>query len=387
MFTPIKIATRNRPYSHRLGEEYLLPGTSLSLQLFPSCIKVIDISKDRDLIATLSLQIKGPMSCFTVMMDLEKGSLIVFGQTQCGYLRYRLLPVDQMGLALLMEKCPGETLLCELSSDLLYGSKEALISFSLQKRFEIAAKEKLYLINPKLSSNATEKPSLVKERLSLGNHKAQDYCLMQRRCDPAEIIPIWYALSQFYLEEKQPIESFAKGTFALLEHCRQLTREKEKTNLLSALMNLFKASYRGVFVPQLTDSYMQGFCLPEISTIDSQPSIHLLTKSGALIRDLFFQVNESEVTLLPCIPPEFHCGRFLSLKASWGRCDIEWTKKKMRRAFFYFERDGKLTFNFPKAIKEFRLRKSPIDRGEVYQNFSSISYQTGNIFYLDRFMQ
>ena len=85
---PITIAQRLRPFSHRPGIAMLLPHTSHILRLFPTRIEPVGHSP-------IELPIQGPVTGFTALQDLEKGSIKVWGFSAEGYFRYRLSAAAQ----------------------------------------------------------------------------------------------------------------------------------------------------------------------------------------------------------------------------------------------------------------------------------------------------
>ncbi len=150
-----------------------------------------------------------------------------------------------------------------------------------------------------------------KERLSLGNSKAQDWDLVKRRQDLTEILPIWLRLAS--LQPETPYKPTAGTLIETCAHC-------DKTEVVPAFLNLFNAGFRGILSPRLFDDDYQG--LAPIAA-----DLSFFKESGRLIRALFLQETDDTISLLPKLPPEFHSGRFLT-----ETIDIEWTKKLLRRA-------------------------------------------------------
>ena len=61
----ISIAERFKPFSHTPGTKYILPYSTLTVQVFPTLIRV----EERE----IPLELTGPVVDFTAQIDLEKG--------------------------------------------------------------------------------------------------------------------------------------------------------------------------------------------------------------------------------------------------------------------------------------------------------------------------
>lgn len=308
----IKIAARNSPFSHRPGIACLLPGTHLRVKICPARLSFF---RGSTLLFHLDVTCAGPVLDFTVQLDLEHSQIRVFSRT--GFKRYVL---RREGDAVFLN---GEKLPCTLH--------EALVP----------------------------PPS---ERLSLGMHKKQEWERVASRLDLKEIFPIWLHFGQATPPAPQ---SPLQGTLRLLQHCRELIREKRKTEVVSAFKNLFLAGFEALLIPRLFDTDYQGILPPE-EGIENEIALPLLTQGAALIRSLFFQEEHGVLSLLPCLPPEFHAGRYLNLCTRAGdRLDIEWTKKEMRRVILH-PVSQELHLQFPKHLKKCRVRSSRKERGRVH---------------------
>lgn len=142
----IEIALRLRPYSHRPGASCLIPGTSHILRAFPTRIEIGPHAFD--------LSVRGPVRSFTVLQDLEKGHVEVFGHAQEGYYRIKIW-ADPNGLHLLSDR--GLRLIDE------------------------------HLPYPAL-------PQKPRERLSLGSHQSQN---IEDKRELTQIAPLLFALGQW----------------------------------------------------------------------------------------------------------------------------------------------------------------------------------------------
>jgi hypothetical protein len=308
----IKIAERLHPFSHLPGTCCILPGTTLRLEIFPALLRVQDLSKSVPQEKTeIQVPLRGPIKDFTVQLDLEKGLVSVWGESPEGYFRYRIKAKDSNQMAFEIEK-------------------GWFFSWS-----EISLVPRTQPILP-----------FLMERLSLGNHKSQDWEMVKRRGDLAEIFPAWLRLGQMI---EAPNEISYLGTAALLKTCQNAS----KMDAYEAFQNLFNAAFEGILSPSLIDNQHQGFNLPP-------PPAHLsplllLTEGAKAIRALFIRCEQSNIFILPCLPPEFHCGRFLHIQTPNGLLDFEWSKKMIRRMVFRAEASGTIQMHFPLEIQGFRL--------------------------------
>lgn len=153
----IKIAAKLRPFSHRPGIRCLIPYSTWEAQIFPAKIFFHNLASGQR--EELSIPLSGPVKGFTVLQDLEKGRIEVFGKTKEGYFR-NFLNADEL---------------------------------SFIQRQELPESQK---------------------RLSLGFHKKQDWDLIQRRGEMGEIFPFWLRLAELIPEIPLPEEPI--GTSQLL---------------------------------------------------------------------------------------------------------------------------------------------------------------------------
>lgn len=351
----ITIAERLRPYSHTPGVWVPLPRSSLEVQVFPAFIRIRDLSEayPRDL-GEVSVAILGPVDQFTVVLDLERGLIRVWGKSLGGFFRYRLSAVSSArSISIVIEKSPSEG---------LHFSESSLI-FLIKESSDIELQEK--------------------ERLSLGNHKAQDWDAVCRRLNPIEFFPVWYRLGRLV-----PEVSFQPdlGMSLLLKKCEHAIQAGAPEHILSHFRTLFRVAFTGIMSPRLTDEYHHGIPIPKPDSSVKNSPLFLLKKGSELIRRLFLDVSGNNVHFLPAIPPEFHCGRFLQVTCgSLGEVDIEWTKKNMRQLIFRAASDETLIFHFPYGIKKFRLRHGDKDRGEYLSCGGELKVCQGNHYFFDNF--
>ena len=170
------------------------------------------------------------------------------------------------------------------------------------------------------------------------------------------------------------------GTLALLRD------EKTPEDVIPAFETLFLAGFEGLLSPRLQDEDHHGLHLPALSDPFNGSPLQLLTSGAALIRGLFVKQDGQEMHLLPCLPPEFHCGRLIGIQwPTVGVVDLEWSKKTLRRLILHCETAGEVRLCFPKALKSFRIRKGNRDRGRRLFCHDSIVLLPNAEYYLDNF--
>lgn len=355
----IDIAGRLRPFSHCFGTFFVLPGTCLRIQVFPALIRIHDLSQAVPrLVHEIPVPLQGPVADFTVQQDLEQGFLLVWGKTSTGFMRYRIERVegDPYGSAIVIEKKP--------SSGFSFEGEQRLI----------------------LSSHAkTSASSLPKtERLSFGCHKAQDWELMQRRCEMSEILPFWMRLGSV---TPSLGESVLEGTASLLQPCLFAIERGERARVLPALQQLYQAGFEGGLSPTLIDTSYQGFTFDSISGNSTATPLSLLTQGAQMIRSLFVQSRDHQLDVLPVLPPAFHCGRFTQISlGALGMLDLEWSKGWLRRMVLSAESSVTVELRFQKGLKEFRLRRGVKDRGRRLScKAAEVALIPGERYLLDQF--
>lgn len=341
----ISVADRFRPFSHLPGTYFLLPGTSLRFQIFPALLRIHDLAKQEPrLITEIPLNIIGPVSDFTIMQDLEKGLLKIWGHSGAGFFRYLIAPSNTSpGFAITIEQFPGK------------------------------------MMDYPDYSKTSDFHCVLTDRLSLGNSKAQDWELIRRRNDLKEILPLWFRLGQFLPLSK----SLPQEMGSLLHICQEVIQSHARTEIYSAFTNLFLAGFEGGLSPNLIDERYQGFHLPPLNKRES--ALSLLTEGASLIKQLFLQEEENNIHILPVLPSEFSCGRLVQTKCgAKGVVDLEWSKHLLRRMIFSSNFEGQLNFHFQKELKRFRLRKTPQDRGVILHCNEPLNVHAGQCYYFDR---
>lgn len=359
----ITIAERLHPFSHRPGTKFLLPGTSVIIQVFPTRLQFSDTEGTLEPLF-LTWDVKGPLQEFTAELDLEKARLRVFGITKEGPMRY-FLQAKEGGVWLTLEKAPKETLFT-VAGRIAFPVQGSVLLFPLQ--------------------NLDKTPTCnLLPRLSLGLHRAQDWELICRRLDLKEILPLWWRLSALS-PCMDPHFDRTQGNYPLLEVCRQKIEQKERETVLEAFAHLFLAASDGVLVPRLVDSAWQG--IVRNCAKAEGPVMPLLTEAGRYIGSLFIQELQGEISLLPCLPPQLHCGRMIHLQTSRNASvDFEWTKKSLRAVVITSQADQEICLKFPKDIRSFRCRQGPLIRRVSLEGEkrATLILRMGTAASLDRF--
>lgn len=346
----ISIAARLRPFSHRPGIMFILPGSTLRFEIFPAFLRVCDLSHSKPrLLSEITLNVEGPVKDFTVTQDLERGQIKVWGHSQKGYFRYRISPIQN-------------------------APKKA--SLTLEKTFPGFA----FSHEPFETENAVQIPHI--ENLSLGNHKAPDWDFISRRLDLAEILPLWFRLGQ--LIPKAPSKGM-EGTLSLIEKCQHTIQNKDILHIIENLGVLYLAGFDVGLSPRLEDTSYHGIKLPKLNSNSDASPLTLLTEGYAIIRSLFFRSDQNQLRLLPALPPQFHCGRILGIKYEGGSIDFEWTKKSLRRLVLKTSQADELRFELPHVVKRFRMRTSMQDKGRVFARDDVFKVEANQTYYFDHF--
>jgi hypothetical protein len=314
----IAIVQKIRPFSHRPGASCLIPGTCALLEAFPALIRFAGFEHRID--------IKGPIREFTLLQDLEKNCVFIFGRSQEKFYRFRLQASDG-GFELFSEK----------------------------------TKERRHFPSP----CAFYLPP-VWERLSLGAHKALDWDLVLRRFDLKEILPVLFGLGQ-----KIPAISSEPlvGTGTLLSEER--------------LEDFCRAAFSHILVPQLRDEQHLGLISDE--PVEGNP-FFLLQQAKGLIRSLFFKQNERRLTLLPSLC--FPAGRLIHLQAPGiGAIDLEWANRRLRRVILRAASSGEILLQCPQETPFFRIRSLDAQTGKKHHSLEPFLLKEGKTYLLDQFQK
>lgn len=358
----IKLTEKYKPFSHEAGTALLLPKSSWKVTAFPAKLileNIISIGeKERVIILP---QIEGPIETFTVMQDLEKGWIRIFGSGKKGYFSYRLV-ASAHEIILFIERCPKEG-----------------ISFNFEGEVK-TLKRKEELIAPTTTAAFSLNPS---EKMHFGCSKKQDWPLVKRRLSLEEILPIWFELGKHI--PNHPLLDV--GTSRFLKTCATLLDKKDRNQIGHAFIDLFKVGFEGILAPRLIDTDYLGHNLDEEIPKEASPLL-LLGEGSRLIRKLLIDKQEGALAILPCLPKEIHAGRFVNIDCGDGlMADLEWSKKLIRRLTLRPIRDQTLTLSFQKHIESFRLRIGRKGRGALTPVGKSLELKKGTLYILDRFQK
>lgn len=345
----ITIAQRLRPYSHRPGTQLILPGSGKSVSVYPARLILSGVGE-------VALGVTGPVKDFTTCLDLEHGRIQVWGHAANGYFRYVLAATTSHQVVLHLEKAPENGL------SLAWNARNVVLQVGESFDFHNQPTNDAVLYAP-----------VDTERLSFGSHKALNWEQVAPRHDMADILPVWFRLGRL-LKCQDPIKGSGTTYF--------LTQENGQ------LIDLFKAGFSGLLHPQLTDTLHQGYALPE--PVSGENPLNLLTAGSKAIRDLFVRDQEREVYLLPSLPTELHCGRFINVACGGSSTlDLEWSKKLARRVIFKCGESGSWLFHFQKQLTSFRLKYAEVnnDRGRWIDCGTPLEYLAGRTYTLDNFQK
>jgi len=359
----IKLTEQYRPYSHEVGSSCLLPKSSWRITAFPTRIEFINyISEGTQEGFVVLYTTKGPLTQFTMMQDLERLWVRVLGQGPYqSYFSFRIL-ASAYEIVFFMERAPVGGIA------FVYGNK----TYILQRKEELI-----------IPSSSLSFPSLCKEKMHFGSHKSQDWTLVKRRLSLHEILPIWFALGK-HIPHHPIIEV---GSARLLSRCMTMMWQQKRREIGKALLDLFRIGFDDIFLPRLQDLDHHG-CFPDSDVISKESSSLMLLGEGArLIRQLLVQQTEKVIKILPCLPVEIHAGRFIDVDCKDLVLHFEWSKKLIRRIVIYSKVDQVRLIKFQSAIKSFRIRKGPRDRGVMHQANEPCMLCAKTVYLFDRFQK
>jgi hypothetical protein len=291
----LKLAKRLSLFSHEPGIILPVPFTDKGVQLFPAAYReVVEVSSSE----VIPLNLQGPITKWTVCLDLEQGVIKVSGFDSKGFFRYQILPLPD-GLAFKKEK----------------GAP----------------------------------PSFIPERLFLGVDKKGEWSRLKEREKLEEFLPYWFQLGQM-TPTVLPISSSG----SLLCNLKRAIEEKDLPQVKSLFHALFLTGFRGMFFPQSLDASYYGFSLPPLGPED--PPFSLLSEGSRLIRSLFFQEDPSHLFFAPLVTSLFPSGRVAEIRSTVGTIDFIWNRNRLRALRIKALQDGNRMLIFPKQLKTARLK-------------------------------
>lgn len=368
----ITIAERLKPFCHLPGTSLILPGHGYQIQIFPCLIRIYHLKNAiPTLLIEFNLEMKGPVEQFTICNDLEKGRVSVWGKTVMGWMRYHFMSGQAFGgMRLVVERAP----------------EGGLPIYQGKQHYLLHDKEWLDFLNEN-NPAATFLPYQVPpcDRLSLGNHQAQDWELMRRRLSLKEIFPLWHRLGQL-IPSVHSSSDANEGSLSLLEACQNSFLSGKPEDAEQTWINLFLAGFHGMFVPQIEDCHYQGLVpIHPVVSSDNSPLV-ILSQGANLIRQLFVQQEREKVKILPYLLPSLPFGRLLDVPLEGGgKLSLEWTKKTIRRLILKVTQEQEMRFKFRSDVRSYRLRQHPNDQGERKECSSAIFLNKNCTYFLDNF--
>lgn len=338
----IQSVQRFAPFTHQRGVKLLIPNSSFAAVIYPTYLDFTHFKRTSK--GFIRFAHSAPFKHVTVQLDLERGCVIVWGESDRSYFRYHLFA----------------------SEDRLY--------FYPQKgdlQFSIEGDDvELCKVRPVI-------PIRSLERLSLGVHKKQEWPLMFQRAEPQEIVPFLYALGQ-WTDQILP-SSLNQGALSLVPSLVPPDFE-------SHFQDFFRLAFHtdGLFYPTLKDEGGWGFHLPPVE--ESTHSFHLAAYLYQSLRSLLFISQERQMHFLPHLPKSFHCGRLINLQTPEAQVDIEWSKKVIRRVVIRARRDAEVSLHF-RHVKTMRVRHSRTERGAQMDVNNSLKLKEGSVYFLDNFQK
>lgn len=354
----ITIDARFSPFSHRTGTHVLIPKTSIVVEIYPSRIRFYTCQTTD--VYEMDIETGGYVHGFTVIQDLERQVVRIFGTSNNGYISYEL------GFF------AGYIVI-----DLIRSRNPLNITFQ-GKKHTVFPKTHLELF-PISKSISGSLP-----RLAFGIHKSQNIDHIAIRKDLRETVPFLYRIGKLSPKYSDDIRIGTTGE--LVQNIRKCIEARDKIGTTIAFQEFFAIAIRDLFVPQLFDYRLQGlFTPPEISTPYYDTS--LLSMVSELIENLFLEQKGSSISFFPLLLPIFHAGRFLKFNSPDNSytLDMEWRSHKLRKVIFYSHDTRMYHFLLPKPLRNFRLRSSKADLGTMYCSGDLISLKKNTTYFFDRF--
>ena len=346
----LSIAERLRPFSHAPGTRCVLPGSPIIVTAYPALLVVSHENDDTQ--EEFSLPIQGPVSGFTVQLDLEKKKVSVWGTAKNGYFRYHIAASEHGHANIWTDKQTCHTIINAVEGELL-------------------------------RPGSVETPSVAPaERLSLGCHKKQDWSRIATGYALEEVLPVWMRAGQLSLAPNATQAKAAPrpGVLSLVDALKQSIDQRDKLAAADLLHQLLLVGFSGILCPRKSDTDHQGIIEGCVES-----AMPLLPEGAALIKQLFVQETDGTIDVLPVLPPALHCGRFLNVRVEAGSLDMEWSKKAIRRMVFNSRINGPVTFRLQQGICQYRLRTGTKDSGRTIQTGEAIEVVKGESYWFDRF--
>lgn len=357
----MKIASRYRPFLHKPGGESLIPGTLIVVRAYPT--KLI-IQEENGQIYHFIWNLKGLIKDFTLMQDLETRAVYVSGFTEDNFFKYKIFINDQI-VTLKLERSSFKSL------EVKFCSKEMEVSLSLNQNSSF----KIFRTDDGIDILKSV------EKLSFGQHKAQDWELVVKRKNPQEYLPFWFSLGQL-----SPLREIDDHKPPILEHlfaAKKALRSSEKEDFLQKLHEIFLCGFQGLLVPLQEE---QGFSGLNLSSAEpSQKHCYEILHYGyQLIKEMILSIDSEKITFLTNLPSLFHSGRALNFSLCDSLFDIEWSKKILKKVHLTVFTKKNYFFSFQNSLKTFRLKEKSSKKGSIHSCFEPLTLEPG-FYTLDQF--
>lgn len=327
----IRIRVNNKPFSKDPGAKCMLPLSPYRVTVYPT--KLVCSMQE------MLLPHTGVLHDFHVEQNIDKGWIRISGTAAHGRVAYRV-----------MHRGNEVILLDERSKNV----------------------EKLTVMQSSFQAKKTPK-------LSFGATKKQDVYSIRRRVDPAEYLPLLYHIGKKYPQDKE----VTQGLGALVQDIENAITQKQTEEILTHFNTLFLYGFESIFSPVLHDVLHSGLIEGHLKTAPHA----VLAKIADLIEQMLFQEIRGTLTLLPALPSKLVCGRMTRIPFSLGEIDIEWTKKKLRRAVIRIQKTGSFSLTIPQKYTSFRVRRPGSHASLLRRSGDVFPVCEGDIYFLDRFQK
>lgn len=354
----MKIASRYRPFSHHPGAALIIPGTCVTLRAYPTALFIQDEEGEE---IRIEWALTGLVEDFTVMQDLERSRVLIYGRAREGYFSYSI-QMQESHLTLKLERA---------SMGQLKG-----ILYPLQTPYTLQPKEQIRLFALRQRINQREI-----ERISFGNHKTQEWERVIARKDPLEYFPFWFTAGQrVALQDRDSQE----GTLCFLKECKSYLEQGKEDLFLNKMHELFQVGFEGILLPKLYDTHYLGVLSSHNTQLQLQRPVQLLSEGYQLIRSMLIQEEENKISILPHLPSVFHAGRCLDFQMRQVKCSIEWSKKLLKKMIITSSSSQTLHLSVHKVFKNFRLKSPYHPKGITLSCGRPLQLEAG-VYILDQF--
>lgn len=375
------ITQRYRPHTHQKGALLWLPSLPLAVRVWPARLAFMAWEADemRE-VASLSLAPAIPLDGFTAQVDLEQGSLLVWGGNQKGYLRCSVRCRPE-GLLFSLERFTlGERLHLSSEGALLASTDGTALGTKLSLQ-----KGETTLLSLAEASSAPLR-SLVPsaERLFLGCSKGQLWSSIASRCAPTELMALFHRAAQ-WLPPIDPL--LASGQATLLGQYRESLEQKQVEKAALLLRQLLQGMVTPEALLWLQPDHWSLLGYSNRLVGDGCGPVTSLQGLVSLFRKSLIQEEAGRVTLLPLLPASWPAGHFLDLSLQEGALQLSfiWSKKRLRCAKLQALKAVSISLEVEgSASQSCRLRRSLREKGERHSFPLALELESDSICYLDR---